>query len=128
MAVTSPKLNKGGLMKKKSIFTATAVSLLALDAQLKTMSSDLSRSIPLEDFFLGPGKTILKSNEFVIEIHVPLLKPNTETIFIKMRRTAVDLAKINIAVKLTVSKDKCEDIRISIGSAAPTPIRAKRYI
>jgi len=104
----------------------SAVSLLALDAQLKTMSSDLSRSIPLEDFFIGPGKTVLKSNEFVTEIHVPPLEPNTETVFIKMCRTAVDLAKINLAVKLTVLRDKCEDIRIAIGSVAPTPIRAKR--
>jgi carbon-monoxide dehydrogenase medium subunit len=104
----------------------SAVSLLALDAQLKTMSSDLSRSIPLEDFFIGPGKTVLKSNEFVTEIQVPLLEPNTETVFIKMRRTAVDLAKINIAVKLTASSDKCEDIRIAFGSVASTPIIAKK--
>jgi hypothetical protein len=44
----------------------------------------------------------------------------------KIGRTGMDLAKINTAVMLTLSKEnKCENVAIVIGSCAPTILRAK---
>ena len=41
----------------------------------------------------------------------------------KLAKTMDDIAKVNVAVTLTVANDTCKEARIALGSVAPTPIR-----
>jgi carbon-monoxide dehydrogenase medium subunit len=41
-------------------------------------------------------------------------------------RTAEDIAKVNAAASITLDKGVCKDVRISLGSVAPTVVRAKK--
>ena len=43
-----------------------------------------------------------------------------------MKRSSADLAKLNCAVKITVSGGRCDDIRIALGVVADKAIRAKK--
>jgi carbon-monoxide dehydrogenase medium subunit len=80
------------------------------------------RSLPLEDFFTGPGKTVLAPDELVTELRVPAPAPRTGKVYIKHgRRKAMELATVGVAVSLSDS-----DLRIVLGAVAPTPIRARR--
>jgi carbon-monoxide dehydrogenase medium subunit len=77
----------------------------------------------LEDFFTGPGRTVLKPDELVTEIVVPAPAPRTGKVYIKHgRRKAMELATVGVAVTLTENSD----VRIVLGAVAPTPIRAKK--
>jgi carbon-monoxide dehydrogenase medium subunit len=100
--------------------------LLVLGSQVKIVGSKGEKTIPLEQFFIGPRKNILKKNEILTEVQVKEPKPRTGTAFLKIGRVKSDIAKLNAAFKLTLQEhDICNDVGIALGSVAPTPIRAK---
>jgi carbon-monoxide dehydrogenase medium subunit len=101
--------------------------LLALGALLDLQSFSGQRVVQIENFFKGPGKTILKSGEILKEILIPPPKPNDSQAFLKYSRMeSVDLAIVNVAVRIRLEEDqKCEEACISLGGVAPTVIRAR---
>jgi carbon-monoxide dehydrogenase medium subunit len=105
----------------------TLPPLIADGASVRIYGPDGERVVPLEEFFTGPGKTVLKRNELVTEVTVPAPAPHTGSVYIKHgRRKAMELATVGVAVSLTRDGDTCRDIRIVLGAVAPTPIRARR--
>jgi carbon-monoxide dehydrogenase medium subunit len=98
----------------------TLPPLIADGAVVSIHGGQGTRSVPLEHFLTGPGKTVLKTDELVTEIVVPPPAPRTGKVYIKHgRRKAMELATVGVAVTLTGS-----DVRIVLGAVAPTPIRA----
>ncbi|MCL5958434.1 MAG: xanthine dehydrogenase family protein subunit M [Chloroflexi bacterium] len=119
----------GGNLVKGSPAADAAVALLALDAQLKLVSQKGERTVPIGQFFTGPSKTVLASDELLTEIRIPARAAGRASCFVKFgRREAVSLAVVNTAVDLHLdrSNGRCQDIRIALGSVAPTPIRARK--
>ena len=89
-----------------------------------------TREMLLENFFTGPGKTVLRAGELVLAIAVPLPAPapaRTGRVYIKHgRRKAMELATVGVAVSLTLdASGVCKQARIALGAVAPTPIRAR---
>jgi carbon-monoxide dehydrogenase medium subunit len=105
----------------------TLPPLIADGACVRAYGSDGEREILLEDFFTGPGKTVLKPTELVTDVIVPAPAPHTGSVYIKHgRRKAMELATVGVAVSLTRDGEICKDIRIVLGAVAPTPIRARK--
>jgi carbon-monoxide dehydrogenase medium subunit len=129
----------------------TATPLLVLGTQVKIKSLSEERTVPIESFFTGPAETILKKGEMVTELIIPKPLPNTGSAYWKLqRRLALDLPILGVSVLLsldkgtvscsdmlcttspissilhTMEKDEltCNEIRIALGVAAPTPMRA----
>jgi len=100
----------------------TAPPLLALGSLIRVIGPKGEREIPLDSFFIGPGKTALKRGEMVAEINIPL-PSRSGGAFIKSGRTSFDLAKLNVAAVLSFNEDSCVNAGIAIGGAAPTPLR-----
>lgn len=102
--------------------------LIALEAKAKIAAAEQERVIPLEEFFIGAGKTALNNNELLVEIIVPHQPPRTGTAFLKLGRLSVDIALVNVAVKVSLEFDNdiCEDVRIVMGAVAPIPMRARK--
>lgn len=97
----------------------TIPPLMADEARVQTSQ----RTLPLDRFFLGPGKTLLSPGEIVIAITVPPPAAGTKKIYIKHgRRKAMELATVGVAVTLT----RDAGVRIVLGAVAPTPMRAKK--
>lgn len=89
-----------------------------------------TREMLLEDFFTGPGKTVLRAGELVLAIALPPPAPapaRTGRVYIKHgRRKAMELATVGVAVSLTLdASGVCTQARIALGAVAPTPIRAR---
>jgi len=101
-----------------------ATALIALGAEVKIVSVTGERTIPIENFFVGVGQTILEPGQIVTEVLLPDLPARTGGAFLKLVRTAADIAKVNVAVNLRVTSNKCEDVKIVLGSVAPTVFRA----
>jgi CO/xanthine dehydrogenase FAD-binding subunit len=100
-----------------------APPLFVLGAKVKIVGLSYEKVIPIENFFVAVGKTILEPNEIVTEIFVPGMPARTGSAFLKAGKTAGDIAKVNAAVMVFVTDKICKDARIALGSVGPTPIR-----
>ena len=101
-----------------------AVPLLTLDALIKIESVMRKREVKLKDFFLGPGKTVLQDDEMIVGIEFEQSDINKNGYFIKLgQRKAMAIAIASLALNLEVKQNKIIQIRIAMGSVAPTPIR-----
>ena len=125
MSATSVKnmATIGGNLCNASPAADTAPPLLVYNASLKLVSKRGERVIPIVDFFLGPGKTVLASDELLAEIIIPKLGVYAGSSFLKLGRVSADIAKISVAVFLERAGQTCSNCRIAFGSVAPTPIR-----
>jgi CO/xanthine dehydrogenase FAD-binding subunit len=105
-----------------------APSLLALEAQVKVTSPAGERTMPIEEIFAGPFKTVLSPTDVVTEIQVPALPPRSAGSYCwQPKITAVDETLVGAAVVVTLTDgNELKEARIGLGSVAPTPIRAPR--
>ncbi|MCI1192415.1 xanthine dehydrogenase family protein subunit M [Calidifontimicrobium sp. SYSU G02091] len=106
----------------------TLPPLIADGALVHTRSADGERRIPAEDFFTGPGRTVLSPDEVVTGFTLPAPAPRSGKAYLKHgRRKAMELATVGVAVSLALADDgSVDDLRIVLGAVAPTPIRARR--
>lgn len=116
----------GGNLCRAAPSAELACPLLVLDAELTVVGPTGKRVVPIDSFFTGPGQTALRKDEILTEINLPKLPQNAGTAFLKVSRTAIDLAQVNAAVALTIVNGVCKDVKIALGAVAPTPIRAKK--
>ena len=117
----------GGNVCNASPAGDTLPALLAFDAQCRIVGPDGERWVPVDQFFVGPGRTVLKTEEILTELRLPPPLPNSGSLFIKHSpRGAMDISTVGVAsvVSLEDRGRVCRDVRISLGSVAPTPIRA----
>jgi len=117
----------GGNLCNAAPSAEMAPALIGLSANAKIVGPGGERIVPLENFFTGPGTTLLKKGEIVIEIQVPIPSPDTKGIYLKRAiRGSIDLAIVGVAVITTLeSKNEvCKDIKIVLGAVAPIPMRA----
>ena len=130
-----------------------AAPLLALGARLKVQNANSERTISIDQFFTGPGETVLTQGEILTGIEIPKPLPYTGSAYWKhQRRLALDLPILGVAVLISLDKATvscsdllcttspistvlhrlegdelvCKEIRIALGVAAPTPMRAKK--
>ncbi len=115
----------GGNICNASPAADTAISLIALGAKAQIASSTGIRSVPIEDFFTGPSRTVMEYDEILTGISVPIKTENSGTSFIKIGRVVLDLATVNAAVSLTLDGGLIRNVRVAIGAVAPTPLRLK---
>jgi aerobic carbon-monoxide dehydrogenase medium subunit len=102
----------------------TAPALLSYGAQVKLASLQGERTLPLDEFFVGPGRTALQDNELVAEITLPAPAAQTGAAFFRRTRTAMDIAVVCGAAMVQLANGTCQDARIGLGAVGPTPMRA----
>ena len=116
----------GGNLCHASPAADTAPSLIGLGATVKIVGPAGKRIVALEDFFTGPGQTVLQRGEMAVEIQVPSMPRHTQGVYLKhsIRGTA-DLAIVGVAVIATLDGERCQNVKIVLGAVAPTPMRAR---
>jgi carbon-monoxide dehydrogenase medium subunit len=119
----------GGNLCNASPAADTATPLMALDAIACIRGPRKERTLPLEQFFTGPGKTGLKPGEVLVRVEAPAMKPHSGGAFIKLGvRRAMEIALVNVAavVVLDGKSGMIKQARIALGSVAPTAIRVRK--
>jgi xanthine dehydrogenase YagS FAD-binding subunit len=108
----------------------TAVALAALQAQLMIAGPAGSKAVKIEDFFVGPDKSIQKENilapnEIVTEIDLPPISGRVRSSYRKIRaRRAWDFALASVGLVLQFENENVSRARIVLGSVGPYPWRA----
>jgi len=105
----------------------SAPALLCLQASAIVASTAGTRKISLNDFFVAPGKTAIRTNELLVEIEIPTPPAHSAGWYMRHTlREEMDIAVVGVASFLTVSprSKKLQEVRIALGAVAPTPLRA----
>jgi len=102
------------------------VALLSLSAKVKISGIRGDRVVPLEEFFVGPGKTALLPDELLTEVQIPSPPKMAGCAFLKISRVVADVSKVNAAAMIERAGDKLKSCKIALGAVSPTPIRAKK--
>jgi aerobic carbon-monoxide dehydrogenase medium subunit len=117
----------GGNVCNASPAGDTLPALIAYGTECRLMGPEGERVVPLENFIQGPGRTVLRSAELLVELHLPPPPPHTGALYIKHSpRSSMDISAVGVASVVTLEgrDGVCRDIRIALGAVAPMPIRA----
>jgi len=102
--------------------------LIALNAAARLAGIEGERRIPLEDFFTGPGTTVLAPGELLVSLEVP--PPAGPSVYLKHSpREHMDIAVVGIGLALrgyNPLSQECAEPRVVLGAVAPVPLRARR--
>lgn len=101
--------------------------LIALGASLELVSSEGTRFVPVEDFFVDYMETVLTPAELLVAIHLPAPAANSGAAYLKHRVRGIDTALVAAGVALTVADEGrfIVDARIGLAGASATPLRAR---
>ena len=104
-----------------------APPLIVFDAEAVIVGPSGRRSLPLEEYFLGPGKTALAPHELLAEVRIPVPLAGTGSAYARHTpRKQMDIAVVGVAVALTLASGRIERARVALGAVAPMPVRAGR--
>ena len=114
----------GGNLATASPIGDSAPLLLALDARLETAGPDGRRTVPLNEFFLGYRRTILKPAELIVAIDIPTPLPPDVRFYKVAKRRADDISTVAAAMALERSvSGQVRSARFAFGGVAATPLR-----
>lgn len=119
----------GGNLVNASPAADAVPPLYVLDAQVMLRSINGTRTIPISEFFVGPGQTVIEPNELLTEIVIPKQQFAGQeiTFFDKVGpRKAQMIAKSSIAFRGWLVEGHLSHVHLAMGAVAPTVIRATR--
>jgi carbon-monoxide dehydrogenase medium subunit len=100
----------------------TVPALLVHDASITIASLDGERTAPLDDFFLGPRRTLCGPDELVTRIDLPRPPDGFGSAFRRLtRRRGVDLATVSVAAGV----DRDGGVVLGLGAVGPRPLRTR---
>jgi carbon-monoxide dehydrogenase medium subunit len=99
----------------------------ALGAELVIRSGRGSRTVPAENFFVGPFTTALAPDELLTEVRFPVPPPGTGYAFLELSRRHGDFAIVGVAALVRLAADgTIEQASVVLCGAGPTPVRARQ--
>jgi CO/xanthine dehydrogenase FAD-binding subunit len=85
-----------------------------------------TRRIPLDHFFVSPGKTVKLPEELLTSIVFDRPAADFVGRFRKSGpRPALEISTVSVALGARVADGRLSDVRVAMGSVAPTPLRAR---
>lgn len=105
---------------------ADAIPALIVHGAICTVHGpDGERLIPVEEFCVAPGKTVLADDELLVSIQMPAPTPGFGAAYLRfIPRNEMDIAVVGVgaAVQLDASGTRFKAARIALGAVAPHPL------
>jgi xanthine dehydrogenase small subunit len=99
--------------------------LIALGAQLALRCGSQTRCLPLEQFYLGYRRTVLRPGEFITTVSVPQPRPQLRCASYKIaKRFDQDISAVCAGIAVTLDEQTISGARLAFGGMAATPARA----
>lgn len=115
----------GGNAANCSPCADSLLALAALDADVVIHGPAGTRTVAATDLPRGPGETMLEAREIIEAFVVPRRKGRRSS-FLKLGpRKAVAVAKVSASASAVIEEGKLRDVRLALGSVAPTLIRVE---
>ena len=115
----------GGNICNASPAGDTLPVLLAIDATFDLGSAAGERSVPAREFWTGYRETALREDELLLRVRFPVER-GRHTRFRKVgTRAAQAISKVVMALSYREDGPVWRDVRLALGSVAPTTIRAR---
>ncbi|MGH8983206.1 MAG: FAD binding domain-containing protein [Acidimicrobiia bacterium] len=131
--VASPSIRAAGTLGGNLCYAEAASdvapALLCLDAEVRVTGAHGDRTVPVAGFFRGFFEAALEPGEILTQVRIPPAPPGAKGAYVKFcPRSAEDRALVGVAALLVTAGAgrRCEDVRVALGGAAPTPLRARR--
>ncbi len=117
----------GGNIGNASPVAESFPTLIAHGAKIILVSAGGSRSMPIEDFHLGPGKNAMHKGELILGFEVSKVKEDFFGFYERLgSREALTITKVGVAMASKREGNRLHDIRIALSAVAPSVIRAPR--
>lgn len=101
----------------------TPPALIAYDAEIELVSADGARRVPYYEFHTGYKKTVMQPNELIRRVWLPRLRPGAHFYRKVGTRRAQAISKVCFAGRAWMEAGVVTDIRLALGSVAPTVLR-----
>ena len=117
----------GGNLAYAEAASDPAPALLCLNAEVTVAGPSGSRTVPVSRFFRGFYEAALDPGEIVTAVRVPPTPASARGGYIKYTsRSEEDKPLVGVAALVVLdASGRCQDVRLALGGAAPTPIRAE---
>lgn len=115
----------GGNLCNASPAADSIPTLIVLGAICHIAGPRGERTVPVERFCTGPGRTVLEPGELLVWIEIPPPAPRSGARFLRfIPRNEMDIAVVNAAVAVTLDETRRRIVtaRVAVGAAAPTPL------
>jgi len=117
----------GGNIANASPAADSPPALLVYDAELELVSANGCRWVPYAGFHLGYKKMDMRPEEVIRNIRLPRTKKNWRQYYRKVgTRRAQAISKVCFAGAALVGHGEIDDVRIALGSVAPTALRCRK--
>jgi aerobic carbon-monoxide dehydrogenase medium subunit len=131
--VASPSIRASGTLGGNLCYAESASdvapALLCLDAEIIATSPRGERRIAVAEFFRGFYETALEPGDILTAVRIPAPAKGAQGAYVKFcPRSAEDRALVGVAAHLVMANNnrRCDDIKIALAGAAPTPMRARQ--
>jgi xanthine dehydrogenase small subunit len=112
----------GGNLCTSSPIGDLAPVLLVLDSSLNIYGKDGAKSILIKDFFKGYRKNVLKKDQILASIEIPIPQKNNKLFFWKLsKRFDQDISTISLAININTQNHIIKDLHIAAGGVAEIP-------
>ncbi len=100
--------------------------LLSLDSLVKINTSKLTKTIPLNEFFLSYRKTKLRKGEFLYSVQIPISKQNYFKAYKISKRFDDDISSVCASFNFSIKNNIILKANIAYGGMSETPKRASK--
>jgi carbon-monoxide dehydrogenase medium subunit len=100
-------------------------TMLAYGAQVIARGAQGTRTIAIDDLFVGLFETSLHAGEILTEIRIPRPGKASGGAYLKIERKVGDYAVAAVAVQLELDGKAIKHVRIGLTNVSPVPMRAK---
>lgn len=115
----------GGNLGTGSPIGDLAPALLALDAEVVLASPRGERTIALAEYFTGYRQSVRTADEIILAVRVPTPLLPLGRFYKVAKRRFDDISSVAVAIAASVADGVIADIRIGVGGAAATTLRAR---
>lgn len=114
----------GGNLCNASPAADSVCALIVSRAEAVIAGPAGERVVPVEQFCVAPGRTVLGAGELLVAIRLPRPAPRTADAYLRLiPRTEMDIAVASAGVSVTVeASGTCTAARVAIGAVAPTAL------
>ncbi len=113
----------GGNLCNGSPAADSTPALIAIGARARLVGPNGEREVPVENFVLSPGRTVIQPGELLVELLAAAPAPHTSDAYLRLiPRNEMDIAIVGVGSSVTLDGDKITAARIGLGAVAATPL------